>query len=415
MRCGDPSTHNPLPVAELHQHILADFGRPIGAIGVFVTDDESGTDCLKLLHGQHNFPGSPGHSRDRMVTMGFEGDFYGMDICTLAFDPTQMAITDDVIVPGTIDRVQKLLSEETGRDKLPPFKATDTNIRTTKTRCMGYFPIEVLAPHLGAELTACQDFELVVPSLIDAGLDVACSGLIYFITVALIQPTEDDEAPLTVHAQAGKAGHLPGPVAIHYRREHILYRDLPYLLPLTTRAATSDPTLIDVARGMRNMVSEARVNRNDRAANRDESQRPNTVRENMGDTIMDRLPLLCLSTCGKELPQIYQEWDARARGASERWVIQQEVEASCAFLNVPVFEVTLDQVMALKNFRLSGSTYFDIGFGLLPFSITPADTTSSQARAILVADRIRADAFYLGGNQPREWSHCWPKRGSRPT
>jgi hypothetical protein len=79
-------------------------------------------------------------------------------------------------------------------------------------------------------------------------------------------------------------------------------------------------------------------------------------------------------------------------------VFQQAVEASCAVLQVPAFEVTPAQVMALKNFRLAGSTYFDIGSGLLPFSITPADATSAQARAMLVADRVRADAFHIGAD-----------------
>jgi hypothetical protein len=356
-------------------YILADLSRPIGAIGVFVADDESDIGHLKLLHDLHNFPGPPGHSSDRMVTMGFEGDVSGLDICTLAFDLTQLAITDNVIVPGTIDRVQQLLSEEPGQYQLGPFKATDANTRTIKTRGMGYFPFEVLDPLLGAEPTAHQAFELVVPSLIDAGLDVACSGLIDFLTVALVQPNEDYEAPLTVHAQAGKAGHLPGPVVIHYRRKHTLYRDLPSLHPIATRAATSDPALIDVARGMRDMVAEARADRNDRTDNRDEPQRPNTVREKMGDTITDRLLLLCRSTYDEKLPRVYQEWAVHPRGVSERWVLQQSVEASCAVLNVTPFEVTPAQVMALNNFRLSGSTYFDIGSGLLPFSITPADAT----------------------------------------
>jgi hypothetical protein len=58
--------------------------------------------------------------------------------------------------------------------------------------------------------------------LTDAGLEEACSGLIIFLTVALVQPMDDRETPLTVKPQAGKAGHLPGPVAIHYRREHII-------------------------------------------------------------------------------------------------------------------------------------------------------------------------------------------------
>jgi hypothetical protein len=297
-----PQPHVYLPVAELHQHLLADFSRPIGDIGVFVADDESGTGHLKLLHWLHNFPGSPGRSPDRMATMGFGGDVSGLDICTSAFDPTQLAITDDVIVPGTIDRVQQLLSEDPGRDKLGPLNAPDANIRTMKTRGMGYFPFEVLAPLLGSDLTARQAFDLVVPSLIDAGLDVACSGLVDFLTVALVQPTEDDEAPLTVHAQSGKAGRLPGPVAIHYRREHSIYRDLPSLYPLATHAATSDPTLIDVACGMRNMVAEARAARNYRADNRNESRKPKTFHEKIGDTITNRLLLLCRSICDEDLP-----------------------------------------------------------------------------------------------------------------
>jgi hypothetical protein len=54
--------------------------------------------------------------------------------------------------------------------------------------------------------------------------------------------------------------------------------------------------------------------------------------------------------------------------------------------------------MAFKNFRYAGSTYFDIGSGLLPFSITPSDATSVQARAMLAADRVRAAASDLGAD-----------------
>jgi hypothetical protein len=54
---------------------------------------------------------------------------------------------------------------------------------------------------------------------------------------------------------------------------------------------------MNVARGMRNMVTEACAGRNDRADNRDESHRPKTVRGKMGDTITDRLLLFFCSTC----------------------------------------------------------------------------------------------------------------------
>jgi hypothetical protein len=52
-----------------------------------------------------------------MVTMGFGGEVSGVDVCTIAFDETQLAITANVIVPGTLERVQQLL--------LGPFKGAD--------------------------------------------------------------------------------------------------------------------------------------------------------------------------------------------------------------------------------------------------------------------------------------------------
>jgi hypothetical protein len=281
---------------------------------------------------------------------------------------------------------------------LGPFAATDANVRTTKTRGMAYFPFEFMEPLLGADLTARQVFELIVPALIDVGLQDTCASLIEFLTVALVQPTTDVETPLTVQAQAGKVSHSPGPMAIYHRREHVLYRDLPALRPSALLPAASDPALLDVAKGMRDMVVEARADRNDRADHWDASRRPKTTRDKMGDRITDRLLVLCRATSDEDLPPLYHEWAARPQGVSDRYVLQQAIEASCAALSVPVFEATPTQVMALKNFRLAESTYFDIGSGLLSFSITPADATSTQARAMLVADRIRSDAFDIGAD-----------------
>jgi hypothetical protein len=268
-----------------------------------------------------------------MVTMAFEGDMVGIDACTIAFDVTQLAVTPDVVVPGTLDQVQQLLNEEPGRDSLGPFKSSEANVRTTKTREMGYFSFPVLAPLLGMDLTARQVFELVVPVLIEAGLQDACSGLINFMTVALVLPTEDIEVPVTVWAQAGRSGYTPGPVAIINRRTQALYRDLPCLRPSAgPPSSPSDPALVDVAWGMRDMVIEARSERNARLDTREENRRPKSVREKMGDTITDRLLLLCRASCDEELPRLYQEWAARTKGVSERWIFQQAVESSCAVL-----------------------------------------------------------------------------------
>jgi hypothetical protein len=113
----------------------------------------------------------------------------------------------------------------------------------------------------------------------------------------------------------------------------VLYQDLPGLRPSAdSTSSTSDPTLIDVARGMRDMVMEARAERNVRLDNREESHRPKSVREKMGDTITDRLLFLCRAAYDEELPRLYQEWAARTKGVSDRWVFQQAVESSCAVL-----------------------------------------------------------------------------------
>jgi hypothetical protein len=212
------ATHSPLTVDSLHQNILVDFSLSIGDVGIFVYDDKSGTGRLKLLHGLHSFPGTPGDSRDRMVTMAFEGDVAGIDACTIAFDAAQLAVTPDVVVLGTLDRFQQLLNEEPGWDDLGPFKSSDVNVQMTKTRGMGYFPFPVLAPLMGMDLAAQQSFKLVVPVLIKAGLQDVCSGLVNFLNVVLVLLTEDSEVPVTVWAQAGRTGYTPGPIATNYRR-----------------------------------------------------------------------------------------------------------------------------------------------------------------------------------------------------
>jgi hypothetical protein len=122
------------------------------------------------------------------------------------------------------------------------------------------------------------------------------------------------------------------------------------------------------------------------------------VRERLGESLTDRLLLLCRATDDDELPPLYHKWAARPRGVSERNILQQGVDAAAAVLDVPSFQVTPTQVMAFKNFRYAGLTYFDIGNGLLPLSITPSDATSVQALAMLAADRVRADAFDLGAD-----------------
>jgi hypothetical protein len=263
---------------------------------------------------------------------------------------------------------------------------------------MAYTPFELMEVVLGADLTARQAYELLVPTLVDTGYEGICEPLVDFLTVTLVKPSATVDTPLTLQDRVGLEGYVPSPAVVSHRRQHLLYRDLPALLPQPSGKAASDPALLDVARGMQDMVAEAHLDRNDRTVAREMAHRPRTVRERLGEVLTNRILLLCRSPNDEDLPPIYHEWAARPRGVSERYTMQHSVDAAAATLDVPSFEVTPTQVMAFKKFRYAGNIYFDIGSGLIPFSITPSDATSTQARAMLAADRVRADAFDLRGD-----------------
>jgi hypothetical protein len=232
---------------------------------------------------------------------------------------------------------------------------------------------------LGTDLTARQAYELLFPKLVDTGYEGICDPLVDLLTVALVNPSATVTAPLTLQTRVGLEGYVPSPVVVSHHRQHLLYRELPSLLPQLSGKSSSDPALLDVARGMQDMVAEARLDRNDRTDDREMARRPRTVRERLGEALTDRILLLCRAPKDKDLPPVYHEWAARPGGVSERYTLQQSVDAAAAALDVPSFEVTPTQFMAFKDFRYAGSSYFDIGSGLLPFSITPSDATSVQA------------------------------------
>jgi hypothetical protein len=251
---------------------------------------------------------------------------------------------------------------------------------------------------LGDDLTARQAYKLIIPVLVDTGYEAICEPLVDFLTVALVKPSADNASPLTLQPCVGIAGYVPSPAVVSHRRQHVLYRDLPALVPAKATTASSDQALVEVARGMRDMVAEARLDRNNRSDAREVARLPRTARDRMGDALPDRVLLMCRVNNDDDLLQVYHEWAARPRGVSERYTLQQSIDSAATILDVPSFEVTPTQVMAFKNFRHAGSSYFDIGSGLLPFSITPTDAMSAQARAMLTADRLRAGVFDLGAD-----------------
>jgi hypothetical protein len=70
----------------------------------------------------------------------------------------------------------------------------------------------------------------------------------------------------------------------------------------------NDPVLLDVARGVGDMVYESRVDRNDWANSREVTRRPRTVRERLGEVIGDRLLLPCRVDTNEALRPTYHAW-----------------------------------------------------------------------------------------------------------
>jgi hypothetical protein len=214
-----------------------------------------------------------------------------LDISTVVFDENQLAITANIIVLGSADRMLQLLADEPTKELFGPFEASEANVRTTKCRSMAYIPYDLIDSLLGANVTARQANELIVPVLVDAGLADVCEPLIEFLTIALVEPNATRSTPLTVQTLVGVWGYIPSPAAIIFRRQSIMYRDLPGLRPTTTYGP-GDPAMLNIARSVRDFVSYASTDRTDRALAREESRRPKTVRERMSDAITDRLLLL---------------------------------------------------------------------------------------------------------------------------
>jgi hypothetical protein len=199
-----------------------------------------------------------------MKTFASLGDVEGVDIVTVAFDAKQLTVAPDVIVPGSIERTLQLLAEEPANQMLGPFEATMVNVRATEFRAMAYIPFEMMELLLDARLPARHAYELIVPALVDRDMEVMCTPLVEFLTLALVQPTEAIVSPYPLQQQVGMASYMPGPTVVIQSRDHILYRDLPGLLPLAL-ATASDPVLPAVARGVRGMVAESRADQDDRA------------------------------------------------------------------------------------------------------------------------------------------------------
>jgi hypothetical protein len=213
--------------------------------------------------------------------------------------------------------------------------------------------------------------------------------------VSVTKAANDLAGPRNIQPRVNLRYLHPSPAVINHRREHVLHRQLSGLQP--TGVVVGGPSLVGIVSSMNNIDSAMNHDLVVRETWYSESRKPSTLREKHGDRTADIFMLLAPSTDDDHLSEYYLDVSGKPKGLSERIILQSEVDAASIVLDMVPFQVTSPQVIAMKTFDFIGASYSEIGTGMLPFSITPANATLDKGRAAIRADRGRADTFDLWG------------------
>jgi hypothetical protein len=172
---------------------------------MFVQHERSATGFFEVLHGFHKFPGVPGNtSREMKQLLCYVSGVLGVDLHTVAFDEEQLETTVAVNVPVTIDRVFQLLGEEPNNATIGPFRVGDANVYAiTSTWGSVYIPYQYMSLVLGMELTGRKACLLLLPAIINDGLQQVYKHLVYFLVVGITKGENDLNAPRTKQPRVG--------------------------------------------------------------------------------------------------------------------------------------------------------------------------------------------------------------------
>jgi hypothetical protein len=147
----------------------------------------------------------------------------------VALDKTQWEITAAVNISGTTARTLQLLAAEPDEEVIGPHKASDVNVHTIMTRGGMYTPFDFMPIVLGQNLTGREAYLLLVPAILDAGLEYVCQPSIDWLMVAITEPSSTNLEPVNLKQCLGRVHYAPSPAVVSSRRSEVLYQDLPGL------------------------------------------------------------------------------------------------------------------------------------------------------------------------------------------
>ena len=373
------------------QTVLEFTTAPIGAVGVFVggTEDTPGG-VLKLIQGMATYTGQPGKSSpEKGKPFAFVGDTMGQDIQSILMPEEMFEETQETTIPGTHETFTQLRKADEDSALIGPFKGAKAAGMKTKqtTRYSMYIPFELVPLVWNKDLSPMEAYDILYPAIQAKGLDQACSLLVTWLMMACIAGAEDNESVLSMDMDlVTKAVPIP---VVHQRRS-ILKRDLPALYP---GSAVGAQGLDGVVAGLTALVDERRADRNQRATEKLEEDRPTTVRKKFGGRVTDMLLRLSGAADDDDLPKLYHELAGKPKGYPDRLLFQHQVHDMCTKLGIPKMEVTAGQMLALKNFKFIGTFPTDIGTALDCFSIIPPNSTTKAGQEAVLKAQEQASKY----------------------
>jgi hypothetical protein len=235
--------------------IISDFSRPIGGVGMLAENERSPTGVLVVLHGFEKFPGVPGKTgMERNQLFCYVGDVTGVDLQTVAFNEEQLETTASVNVPTSLELVLQLLGKYPNAQTIGPYRVGDANIRTiTSPRGTMYIPYQYMSLLPDMELTGREACLLLLPEIINNGMQQVCKTLVDFLFVSVTKVANDLTGQRMVYPRVGVRDFHPSPAVVNHSRDHVLYRQFPGLQP--PAATAGDPALVGITSIMNNIAS----------------------------------------------------------------------------------------------------------------------------------------------------------------
>jgi hypothetical protein len=246
--------------------------------------------------------GCQARQEERKQLFCYVGDVLVVNLHAVAFDEEQLEMTTAANVLANIERVLQLLGEEPTKTPIVPFWVGDTNLRTImSTQDAMYIPYQYMSFVLGMALTGREACLLLLPDIINDFLQQVCKTLVDFLVVSITKSASDLNVPRTLQPCAGLRDFHPSPAVISHRREHVLYLQLPGIMP--TSAMDGDPALVGISSSMNKITSAMQHDLVVRETRYVEAKNPSNLRQKHGDRTSDMLLLPTHSTDDDNLPE----------------------------------------------------------------------------------------------------------------